>query len=103
MVTPQQQEALYRQGKVNLAIQAHKQGHIKSFQAVVAIEWPPRSCTVPAQNIGLKNEAIELHINIQIAPKFDVIGFRALRFNLSQFGNYLNSVGGVAAAEGGLA
>ena len=63
----------------------------------------PASCTVPAQNIGLKNEAIEPHIHFQIAPKFGVIDFGALRFILSQFGNHLNSVGGVVAAEDGLA
>ena len=33
IVTPQQREALHRQGRVDLAIQAHKQGHIKSFRA----------------------------------------------------------------------
>ena len=63
----------------------------------------PASCTVPTQNIGLKNEAIEPHINIQIAPKFSIIDFRALRFNLSRFSNHLNSMGGVTAAEGSLA
>ena len=67
------------------------------------IVYGSASCTVPAQNIGLENEDIEPHINIQIVPKFGVIDFRALRFNLSQFSNYLNSVGGVAAAKGGLA
>ena len=33
MATLQQKAALHRQGRIDLAIQAHKQGHIKSFRA----------------------------------------------------------------------
>jgi hypothetical protein len=46
MVTPQQQEALNTQGRVDLAIQAHKQGHIKSFRAAVAIYDVPWSTAI---------------------------------------------------------
>ena len=44
MVTLQQREALHRQGKVDLTIQAHKQGHIKFFQAAGFSGVVPLAC-----------------------------------------------------------
>jgi helix-turn-helix, Psq domain len=43
MATPQQQEALFREDRIDLAIQAHKQGQIPSFRAATTIYDVPRS------------------------------------------------------------
>jgi hypothetical protein len=43
MATPQQQEALYQEGRIDLAINAHKQGQITSFRAATSTYDVPRS------------------------------------------------------------
>jgi hypothetical protein len=43
MATPQQQEALYRQGRVDLAVQAYNQGQFKSLRATVLTYNAPRT------------------------------------------------------------
>ena len=43
VATPQQQEALYREGGIDLAINAHKQGQITSFRAATSTYDVPRS------------------------------------------------------------
>jgi len=67
MVTPQQQEALYTQGRVNLAIQDHKQGHIKSFQAAVAIYNMPRSTAI-RRVAGIKPQRGSIALNYCLTP-----------------------------------
>jgi hypothetical protein len=44
MATPQQ-EALFKDGRIDLAIQAHKQGQITSFRAATSMYDVPRSTT----------------------------------------------------------
>ena len=43
MPTPQQQEALFKEGRIDLAIQAHKQGQFWSFRAATTTYDVPRS------------------------------------------------------------
>ena len=43
MPTPQQQEALFKEGRIDLAIQAHKQGQFRSFRAATIMYNMPRS------------------------------------------------------------
>jgi hypothetical protein len=43
MPTPQQQEALYREGRIELAIKAHKQDKSTSFRKVTGLFDVPRS------------------------------------------------------------
>ena len=43
MAAPQQQEALYRQGRVDLAVQAYNQGQFKSLRAAVLTYDAPRT------------------------------------------------------------
>ena len=42
MATPQQQEALHREGRLILALQAHKLGQIKTLEAAAKLyDMPP--------------------------------------------------------------
>ena len=43
MATPQQQEALFQEGRIDLAIQAYKQGQFLSFRAATSTYNVPRS------------------------------------------------------------
>ena len=43
MATPQRQEALYRQGRVDLAVQAYKQGQFKSLRGATSTYDAPRT------------------------------------------------------------
>ena len=43
MAAPQQQEALYWEGRINLAIYAYKQGQFTSFRAATSTYNMPRS------------------------------------------------------------
>ena len=43
MAAPQQQEALYRQGRVDLAVQAYKQGQFQSLRGAASIYDAPET------------------------------------------------------------
>ena len=45
MAIPQQEEALFQEGRIDLAIQAHKQGQIPSFWAATTTYNMPQSTT----------------------------------------------------------
>ena len=52
MATPQQ-EAVYRQGRVNLAVQAYNQGQFKSLQSTTLIYNAPQT-TARRRIAGIK-------------------------------------------------
>jgi hypothetical protein len=68
METLQQQAALHRQGRVDLAIQAHKQGHITSFRAAVAAYDVPRR--TPMRRVaGIKPKLGSFAPNCRLIPR----------------------------------
>ena len=62
MPTPQQQEALFKEGRIDLAIQAHKQGQFQSFRAATTTYDVPQSTTrLRVKGIKLKRDSITLN------------------------------------------
>ena len=67
MATPQQQEALFREGRIDLAIQAHKQGQIPSFRAATTTYDVPRS-TAQLRVKGIKSKRDSIPKNRLLTP-----------------------------------
>jgi hypothetical protein len=55
MATPQQQEALHREGRLILALQAHKQGQIATLEAAAKLyDVPPTTARRRAAGVQPK-------------------------------------------------
>ena len=67
MAAPQQQEALYQEGRIDLAINAHKQGQISSFRAATSIYDVPRS-TAQRRVKGIKPKRDSIAPNRRLTP-----------------------------------
>jgi hypothetical protein len=67
MPKPQQQEALFRKGRINLAIQAHKQGQFPSFQKATYTYNVPRS-TAQLHIKGIKSKRESTPLNRLLTP-----------------------------------
>jgi len=67
MPTPQQQEALFKEGRINLAIQAHKQGNFPSFRAAIStydVPWSTARLCVK----GIKPKRDSIAPNRRLTP-----------------------------------
>jgi hypothetical protein len=70
MPTPQQQEALFKEGRIDLAIQAHKQGNFRSFRAATTTYDVPRSTArLRVKGIKLKRDSIAPNRRLTLAQE----------------------------------
>jgi hypothetical protein len=67
MATPQQREALFKYGRIDLAIQTHKKGQITSFQAATSTYDVPRS-TAQQRVKGIKPKRNFIAPNRRLTP-----------------------------------
>jgi len=67
MATPQQQEALFKEGRIDLAIHAHKQGQFTSFWAATSTYDVPRS-TAQLRVKGIKLKRNSIAPNRRLTP-----------------------------------
>jgi len=70
MAPPQQQEALFKEGRIDLAIQAHKKGQITSFWAATSTYDVPRSTAqLRVKGIKPKRNSIALNCCLTLAQE----------------------------------
>jgi len=70
MAIPQQQEALFKEGRINLAIHAHKQGQLTSFRAATSTYDVPRSTAqLRVKGIKPKRNSIALNRRLTLAQE----------------------------------
>jgi len=67
MATPQQQEAFFQEGRLDLAIQAYKQGQFSSFRAATSTYDVPRS-TAQLRVKGIKSKRDSIALNRRLTP-----------------------------------
>ena len=67
MAIPQQQEALFKEGRIDLAINAHKQGQFTSFRAATSTYDVPRS-TAQLRVKGIKPKRNSIAPNRRLTP-----------------------------------
>ena len=67
MATPRQQEALFQEGRLDLAIQAYKQGQFSSFWAATSTYNVPRS-TAQLRVKGIKSKRDSVGPNRRLIP-----------------------------------